>query len=158
MNNISLNRFLLFLLASYFLLSCGYQPVLNKGKQEFTIAKFTLDGNKRLGGLLKNNLIFPKKNKNNLNLNIKSSKNTSIDTKTQTGKILTYAVTLDFEIAASELDGKTIFSKVYTRKKSYAASDVHFRTLQGEKKVVESLIESVANQIQIDLNSVYQNR
>ena len=43
-------------------------------QHKFTITKFTLEGNKRLGGLLKNNLITTKKEENRLTLTIKSNK------------------------------------------------------------------------------------
>ena len=72
------NKILFLVLTSYFLLSCGYQPILNKENQKFTINQFTLEGNKRLGGLLKNNLITAKKEENKLTLTIKSNKKTSI--------------------------------------------------------------------------------
>jgi len=151
------NKILFLVLTSYFLLSCGYQPILNKESQKFTINQFTLEGNKRLGGLLKNNLITAKKEENKLTLTIKSNKKTSIADKSQTGKILTYAVTINFDITAvSNLDNKIIFSRVYSKKQNYAASDVYLDTLNTEKEVVKNMIETVANEIQIGLNSIYQ--
>ena len=154
-----LNKILFFLLTSYFLLSCGYQPILNKENQNFTILEFTLEDNKRLGGLLKNNLITPKKEGNKLVLSIKSSKKTSIANKSQTGKILTYAVTVNFDITATNIsDNKIVFSRVYTQKQNYTASDVYLDTINSEKEVVKTIIESVANEIQMGLNSVYQEK
>ena len=151
------NKILFLLLTSCFLLSCGYEPILNKENQKFTITKFILEGNKRLGGLLKNNLITTKKEENSLTLTIKSNKKTNIVDKSQTGKILTYAVTINFDITAvSNLDNKIIFSRVYSKKQNYAASDVYLDTLNTEKEVVKNMIETVANEIQIGLNSIYQ--
>ena len=62
------------IITSYFIWGCGYQPILKKENQKFSISKFNLEGNKRLSGFLKNNLIVVKKNKNSLVLNIKSEK------------------------------------------------------------------------------------
>ena len=153
------NKILFLVLTSYFLLSCGYQPILNKENQKFTINQFTLEGNKRLGGLLKNNLITAKKEENKLTLTIKSNKKTSIADKSQTGKILTYAVTINFDITAvSNPDNKIIFSRVYSKKQNYAASDVYLDTLNTEKEVVKNMIETVANEILIGLNSIYQEK
>ena len=42
------NKILFLVLTSYFLLSCGYQPILNKENQKFTINQFTLEGNKTI--------------------------------------------------------------------------------------------------------------
>ena len=133
---------------------CGFQPILNEENQKFSISQFNLEGNKRLGGLLKNNLIVIKKNKNSLVLDIKSEKKTVIANKSQTGKILSYSLTLNFEINASK-NQNIIYSKVFTKTQNYNAADVHSGTLNNEKKLVEILIESIANELLIELNSIY---
>lgn len=153
-NNTSIKTSVVFIFLTL-LWSCGYQPILNEESRNFSISKFNLEGNKRLGGLLKNNLVSIKKDNNVLVLNIKSEKKTAVANKNHTGKILTYSVTLNFEISAIE-DKNILFSKVYTKTQNFSASDVHTDTLNNEKKIVESLIESVANEIQIELNSIYQ--
>ena len=159
MKTYKFNKIFFLLLTSCFLLSCGYEPILNKENQKFTITKFILEGNKRLGGLLKNNLITTKKEENSLTLTIKSNKKTNVVDKSQTGKILTYGVTINFDITAvSDIDSRIVFSKVYSRQQSYGASDVYLDTLNSEKEVVKNMIESVANEIQIELNSIYQEK
>ena len=154
MKNFKLNKILFFVISINLLLSCGYQPILNKDNQNFSISKFNLDGNKRIGGLLKNNLISVKKGVNVVELDIKSEKKTAVSNKSQSGKILTYSITLTFEIAASD-NKNVLFTKVFTKSQNYSASDVHSDTLNNEKKVVESLIESIANELQIELNSIF---
>jgi len=150
---IKLRKIFIFIIASYFISSCGYQPILNKDNQRFSISEFNFEGNKRLGGLLKNNLIIPKGNDNSLTLYVESEKKTAVSNKSQTGKILTYALTLNFEVIAKKKNS-TIFSKVYTKTQNYAAADVHSDTLNNEKKLVEILIESIANELLIELNSI----
>ena len=148
------SKILILILTSYFISGCGYQPILNDENQKFSISQFNLEGNKRLGGLLKNNLIVIKKNKNSLVLDIKSEKKTVIANKSQTGKILSYNLTLNFEISASK-NQNIIYSKVFTKTQNYNAADVHSGTLNNEKKLVEILIESIANELLIELNSIY---
>ena len=154
MKNFKLNKILLFLISFNLLLSCGYQPVLNKDNRNFSISKFNLEGNKRIAGLLKNNLISVKNAVNIIELNIKSDKKTAVSNKNQSGKVLTYSITLTFEITASE-NKNILFSKVFTKSQNYSASDVHSDTLNNEKKVVESLIENIASELQIELNSIF---
>ena len=154
MKNFKLNKIFLFVTSIYLLLSCGYQPILNKDNQNFSISKFNLEGNKRIGGLLKNNLISVKNAVNIIELNIKSDKKTAVSNKNQSGKVLTYSITLTFEITASE-NKNILFSKVFTKSQNYSASDVHSDTLNNEKKVVESLIENIASELQIELNSIF---
>ncbi len=136
--------------------NCGFQPLYNKEAQSFSISNFNLEGNKRLGGLLKNNLITIKKDQNQLILNINSKKRTNVADKSLTGKILTNALTLEFEISANDTSNNLIFSKVYTKTKNYTSADIHTDTLNNEKKLTESLIESIANELQTDLNSIYR--
>ena len=149
------SKILMLIITSYFIWGCGYQPILNEENQKFSISQFNLEGNKRLGGLLKNNLIVVKKNKNSLVLDIKSEKKTVVANKSQTGKVLSYALTLNFEINASK-NKDIIYSKVFTKTQNYNAADVHSGTLNNEKKLVETLIESIANDLLIELNSIYQ--
>ena len=154
MKDLKLKKIFTFVISINLLLSCGYQPILNKENQNFSIAKFNLEGNKRIGGLLKNNLISAKKAANLIELDIKSEKKTAVSNKSQSGKILAYSITLTFEIAASE-NKNVLFTKVFTKSQNYSASDVHSDTLNNEKKVVESLIESIASELQIELNSIF---
>ena len=154
MKKFKLNKIFFFVISINLLLSCGYQPILNKENQNFSITKFNLEGNKRIGGLLKNNLISAKKVANLIELDIKSEKKTAVSNKSQSGKVLTYSITLTFEIAASK-NKNVLFTKVFTKSQNYSASDVHSDTLNNEKKVVESLIESIASELQIELNSIF---
>ena len=150
-----LNKLLILFLTCFLILGCGYQPILNKDNQKFSISQFIFEGNKRLGGLLKNNLVIVKKNGHSLVLNVKSDKKIVVANKDLTGKILTYALTVEFEITA-EKNKNSLFSKVYTRTQTYSAADIHSDTLKNEKKLVETLVESIANELLIDLNSIYQ--
>ena len=154
MKNLKLKKIFIFVISINLLLSCGYQPILNKENQNFSITKFNLEGNKRIGGLLKNNLISVKKAANLIELDIKSEKKTAVSNKSQSGKVLTYSITLTFEIAASE-NKNVLFTKVFTKSQNYSASDVHSDTLNNEKKVIESLIDSIASELQIELNSIF---
>ena len=154
MKNSKLNKIFIFAVCINLLLSCGYQPILNKDNQNFSISKFNLEGNKRIAGLLRNNLISAKDASNVIELDIKSEKKTAVSNKNQSGKILTYSITLTFEIAASN-NKNVLFTKVFTKSQNYSASDVHSDTLNNEKKVVESLIESIASELQIELNSIF---
>ena len=154
MKKFELNKIFIFAAVINLLLGCGYQPILNKDNQDFSVSKFNLEGNKRIAGLLKNNLISTKNALNVIELNIKSEKKTAVSNKSQSGKVLTYSVTLTFEVTASDNEN-ILYNKVYTKSQNYYAADVHSDTLNNEKKVVESLIESIASELQIELNSIF---
>lgn len=148
------SKILMLIITSYFIWGCGYQPILNEENRKFSVSQFNLEGNKRLSGLLKNNLIVTKKSKNSLVLDVKSEKKTAVANKSSAGKILSYALTLNFEINARKNEN-IIYSKVFTKTQNYTAADLHSETLNNEKKLVEILIESIANELLIELNSIY---
>ena len=155
MKYLKLIKISLFVSIFYLSSNCGYQPLFNKDSQLFSISRYNLEGNKRVSGLLKNSLITVKRDENPLILNIKSEKRTVVADKTLTGKIINYALTLEFEISASNKSNIVIFSKVYTKTKSYRSSDLHSDTLNDEKKLVENITETVASELQNDLNSMF---
>ena len=72
-----------------------------------------------------------------------------------TGKIINYSLTLEFEISASNTSNVAVFSKVYTKTKNYPSSDLYSDTLNNEKKLVENITETVASELQNDLNSMF---
>ena len=45
---------------------------------------------------------------------------------------------------------------MFTKTQNYNTADVHSGTLNNEKKLVETLIETIANELLIELNSIYQ--
>ena len=118
-----------------------------------------MEVNKRLGSLLKNNLITSSKEENNLTITIKASKKNVIANKSDTGKVLEYSVSLNFEITETEYEkNEIVLSAVYSREQNYVAAEVHLDTLNSEKKAVENMIETIANEILISLTSIYQNK
>ena len=51
---------------------------------------------------------------------------------------------------------RILFTKVFTKSQNYSASDLYSDTLNNKKKVVESLVESIAGELQIELNSIFK--
>ncbi len=159
MKTSKLKKILFIVLLCNFVFGCGYQSILNKEDQIYSIKEFSLEGNKRLGGLLKNNLITPKTDENNLIVNIKAQKKNQISNKSETGKVLKYSVSLTFEITAVKvIDKNIVLSQVYSKKQDYPASDVYLNTINNEKKVLEGMVESIANEILIGLSSIYKEK
>ena len=159
MKNFKFDKIFLFFIIFNLLTNCGYQPLFDIKNQKFTIKKFELEGNKRLGSLLKNNLITSSKEGNNLTITIKATKKNLIANKSDTGKVLEYSVNINFEITATEYEkNEIVLSGVYSREQNYVAAEVHLDTLNSEKKAMENMIETIANEILISLTSIYQNK
>jgi len=145
-----------FILFLSFLSSCGYQSLLSENSKKFGIKNFNIEGNKRLAQILKNNLVSPKNESNNLILNINARKNRSIAHKNLTGKIIEYNLKISFDLTATEsVSRKKVLSKTFTLDSNYKVSDLHTDTINREKKIINELTERIATQILTDLSLAY---
>jgi hypothetical protein len=145
-----------FILFLSFLSSCGYQSLLNESSKKFSIKSFNIEGDKRLGQILKNNLVSLRSKSNNLILNINARKNRSIAHKDSTGKIIEYNFKISFDLTATEsVSRKKILSKTFTLDSNYKTSDLYMDTINREKKIINELTERIAAQILTDLTLVY---
>ncbi len=159
MTNCKLYKTLLcfhFILFLSFLSSCGYQSLLNENSKKFSIKSFNIEGNKRLGQILKNNFISSRNKSNNLIIDINARKERSIAHKDSTGKIIEYNLKISFDLTATEsVSRKKILSKTFTLDSNYKASDLYLDTLNREKKIINELTEIIAAQILTDLSLTY---
>jgi hypothetical protein len=139
--------------------SCGYHSLLNENSKKFGIKSFNIEGNKRLGQILKNNLISSKNKSNNLILDINARKNRSIVHKDSAGKITEYNLKISFDLAAIEsVSRRKVLSKIFTLNGNYKASNLYTDTLNREKKIINELTEIIATQILTDLSLVYEEK
>ena len=159
MTNCKLYKTLLcfyFILFLSFLSSCGYQSLLNENSKKFGIKSFNIEGNKRLGQILKNNLVSSRNKSNNLILDINARKNRSIAHKDSTGKITEYNLKISFDLTATEsVSRKKIFSKTFALDSNYKTSDLYIDMINREKKIINELTERIATQILTDLSLAY---
>jgi len=148
-----------FILFLSFLSSCGYQSLLNKNSKKFGIKNFNIEGNKRLGQILKNHLVSSKNKSNNLILDVNARKNKSITHKDSTGKITEYNLKISFDLTATEsISRRKILSKTFALDGNYKASDLYTDTLNREKKIINELTEIIATQILTNLNLAYEKK
>ena len=148
-----------FILFLSFLSSCGYQSLLNENSKKFGIKNFNIEGNKRLGQILKNHLVSSKNKSNNLILDINARKERSIAHKDSTGKIIEYNLKISFDLTATEsVSRRKMLSKTFALDGNYRASNLYLDTLNREKKIVNELIEKIATQILIDLTLAYKEK
>ena len=145
-----------FLLLLSFLSSCGYQSLLNENSKKFGIKSFNIEGNKRLGQILKNHFVSPRNKSNNLILYINAKKNRSITHKDSAGKITEYNLKISFDLTAIEsVSRRKILSKTFAINGNYKASDLYLNTLNREKKIINELTKTIATQILTDLSLAY---
>ena len=90
---------------------------------------------------------------------IDASKRRNISNKSASGTVLEYNININFELEViSELDGKKIFATSLSESSNYKASSTYTDTLSREKKIVDNLIKSLANQVNYKLNLIFKEK
>ena len=145
----------LLIIASFFIFICstacvGYKPIYSSSNVQFTIADYSLKGDKRLGNQIYSKLLnISKYNKNNpsaqsINISIETSKEKIPTVKNTTGKIIEYKINLNSFINVKDyLTDKSIINQNINYSSSYKVQELHSETVILEKKTTENLIDQI---------------
>jgi outer membrane lipopolysaccharide assembly protein LptE/RlpB len=146
-----------FILVSFtiILFGCGYEPLLGEKYQIYGIEKTNVTGDRRLGQILINNLTVSKTKEKKAILNVNASKSKSVSDRSKAGKIKEYTVDVSFDVELLDSGNRNVLvKKQYIRSGTYNASVLHLDTLNSEKKIVNNLTKSVAEQIMNELGLI----
>jgi len=124
----------------------GYKPIFSSNNLDFTITKYTINGDKKLGKRLYSklyNLSKSKKVNKNRNIilliNILSKKNET--SKDSTGKALEYKITLNAKIEILNFSNENvILNEVFVESSNYKVQSRYSETLKLENTTIENLI------------------
>ena len=135
---------------------CGYQPLLSEKNQKFNLNNFVISGDKKLGQTLVSKFNKIEGAQNNLLFDIKASKKRDTTNRNSTGSASEYSINVSFNLTIiSELNSEKILNKNFSQRSTYKASKLHIDTLNREKKIVDNIINSIAEEITNDLNLIY---
>jgi len=154
LNLITLFIFLIFLNAC-----AGYKPIFKTSNLEFQIVDYSIKGDKVLGRQIYSQLYnLSKSNKNNVNaqevdISIEISKDKIATTKSNTGKILQYKITLNTRVIVNNYITKNnILNQTFTSFTSYQVQSRHSETIQSENTSIENLINKTYQDLLIILS------
>jgi len=139
-----------------FLSSCGYQPLLKDKSQKFNIDQVNLIGDRKLGQRLSNRFQKIDNVKNNLIVEIKSSKKKEISSRSSAGVAAEYSMSLNFDLKVTDYSGSIILENNFSESGSYKASELYINTLNRERKIVDNMIKTIAERISTQLSLIYQ--
>ena len=132
----------------------GTNLFLGKNKI-YGIEKTNVTGDRRLGQILINNLTVSKTKEKKAILNVNASKSKSVSDRSKAGKIKEYTVDVSFDVELLDSGNRNVLvKKQYIRSGTYNASVLHLDTLNSEKKIVNNLTKSVAEQIMNELGLI----
>ena len=153
--NLKLLNFFILFSFTIILFGCGYEPLLGEKYQIYGIEKTNVTGDRRLGQILINNLTVSKTKEKKAILNVNASKSKSVSDRSKAGKIKEYTVDVSFDVELLDSGNRNVLvKKQYIRSGTYNASVLHLDTLNSEKKIVNNLTKSVAEQIMNELGLI----
>ena len=156
--------FSLLLITSLLLIGCsGYKPIFSSNNLDFTIDKYTINGDKRLGKKLYSklyNLSQTKKVNKDKNIilliDILSNKNQT--SKSSSGKVLEYKITLNAKIEIKDSSNNTtVLNEVFSRSSSYKVQSQYSETLKLENTSTENLINQIYQELLIKFAQKYDS-
>ena len=147
--------FILILLA---ITNCGYEPIFSKKENlNISINNIEFEGNKNINRKLVS-LVNLKETKNlnySYDLNLNSSKTIEAVSKDASGNITSYkiAINVNFSLKDPNDNGEVIKAKNFAASFVYSNIKNKFDLLQYQKIVEKNLIEKIAEEISIYINS-----
>ncbi len=138
-----------YIFITLFLFGCGYKVVNYSEINNFDIASIETSGNKRINYKIKNKLLFnsSKNDKRLIKINLDTSKEKRFKEKNIRNEITKYQISIKVKISYSEINSLEKDQFEINKSGTYNVAEQHSKTLDNEKKIVELLIENIADQI-----------
>ena len=137
--------------------SCGFKKINDQAVNLIYISKFKLEGEKRVGYIIKNQilLISNKLGKNKIEIALRAQKIKNTKEKDKTGKISkeTVTVTAIIDIKTDE----RIITRSFSRSGDYEIANNHSDTITRERKIISNITDQVAENIVKFLKLTFRN-
>jgi hypothetical protein len=149
---------LVFILTLLAVTNCGYEPIYSKKETlNISINKIELIGDKKINRSIVSfaNLRETKNVNYSYNLNLNSSKKIEVVSKDSAGNVTSFKITIivKFSLKDPNDQGAVIKSKNFRTSFIYNNKKNKFDLLQYEKIVEKNLVEKIAEEITIYINS-----
>ena len=149
---------LVFILTLLAVTNCGYEPIYSKKETlNISINKIELIGDKKINRSIVSfaNLRETKNVNYSYNLNLNSSKKIEVVSKNSAGNVTSFKITIivKFSLKDPNDQGAVIKSKNFRSSFIYNNKKNKFDLLQYEKIVEKNLVEKIAEEITIYINT-----
>ena len=133
------------------LTNCGFK--LAQNTYNFSIVDINASGDKNISYLLKNKLNFGSKEKaNQLEIEIFSEKLKTIKEKNIANQITKYEIKIVSKIEYKTLPNGDLNNFTISKFGDFSVTSEHLNTLNSEKKLIEVLINDIAEEILLNLS------
>ena len=147
-----LNFFIVFL-TFLLITSCGFKIIDQSELKNFKIQNLIVTGDKRINYKLKNKLLSKSNNTDNRSIiiELETSKIKSVNEKNIKNKITKYQLEITVDVKFYETGNKIPNNFIVVESGNYLVSEKYSQTLNNERKLVEILVENIANKIKNNL-------
>ena len=148
------------LISLVLLTSCGFKKANQISNEKFTIAEVEITGEKRLGNMIKNEVMLSsgKNSVNLLYLDIDVAKNKRVKERDEKNKITKYEIELITSVAISNNKNGDKRDYNFSNVSEYVVKENYSDTLKNEKTALNTLIKRTSSDINRNLNLDYLNK
>mgnify|MGYP001293677759 FL=1 len=148
------------LISLVLLTSCGFKKANQISNEKFTIAEVEITGEKRLGNMIKNEVMLSsgKNSVNLLYLDIDVAKNKRVKERDEKNKITKYEIELITSVAISNNKNGDKSDYNFSNVSEYVVKENYSDTLKNEKTALNTLIKRTSSDINRNLNLDYLNK
>ena len=134
--------------------NCGFKVVDKSSENDFFIKQVNIVGDKKIGFILKNNLLLnsQKNNQKKLLINLESEKNRLIKEKNIKNEITKYQITIDVDVNIIQLSNNEEIKFTVSASGDYSVPGSYSSTLSNEKKLIENLTVKLSEEILEEIN------
>ena len=145
-----------FFILLFFISSCGYQPIyVNKSSEIYEFKKIVLSGDNYINNKIVNILSIKENNEiNDKNiLHISSSFSTEEISKNSKGQVEIYKSTINVNLQIKNINNQIIKKRNFAKEFRYNNKQNKFNLAQYQSSIKDDLINKIANDTIIFLNS-----
>ena len=145
-----------FFILLFFISSCGYQPIyVNKSSEIYEFKKIVLSGDNYINNKIVNILSIKENNEiNDKNiLHISSSFSTEEISKNSKGQVEIYKSTINVNLQIKDINNQIIQKRNFAKEFRYNNKQNKFDLAQYQSSIKDDLINKIANDTIIFLNS-----
>ena len=150
MNKISSFIFGLFFLALY---SCAYEPILNNKNYLFSLNVNTINGDRKINSIIRNNLNNINGDEINYDLNISTKKEKNIISKNSKGDPSIFELKIDVNYIVKK-NGETLIENNISRKTTYNNIADKFELENYEKTLIENISTNISDYIVSSISKI----
>ena len=133
---------------SILLVSCGFKKIQQISDSIIYIQKINIVGDKRIGYLLKNNiLLISNKNGQNYEIEIEIEKNKKGKIKNSSGKFTRYTINIKTKVILKSINNLGNFNKLFTESGDYDVALSHSDTINNENITTKNIIDQLSDDI-----------